>query len=257
LIDSLYVLSGAAVGVLVGMTGVGGGSLMTPLLVLAFGFHPVSAVGTDLLFAAGTKSVGTFVHGASRNVSWRVTGLLSAGSIPASLLTIVLLDHLGNTNAFTSKIISVTLGVTLVLSAFSQLFRQQIIAFAARFCGDRHPRRTALLTVATGGVLGVLVPLSSVGAGAIGMTTLLMLYPGLSIATLVASDIAHAVPLTMIAGLGHWYLGSINWPVLTALLVGSLPGIVVGSLASTRVPELALRAILSAVLFIVGARLVV
>ncbi len=257
LIDPLYVLSGAAVGLLVGLTGVGGGSLMTPLLVLAFGFHPVNAVGTDLLFAAGTKSVGTLVHGANRNVSWRVTGLLAAGSLPASLLTIVFLQRLGSPNAVTAKIISVTLGVALLLTAILAVFRPQIIGFAARFRGTPHPRRTARLTVVTGAVLGVMVSLSSVGAGAIGMTALLMLYPGLPVAALVASDIAHAVPLTLIAGLGHWYLGSINWPVLTALLIGSLPGIVAGSLTSTRVPETTLRAILAAVLFAVGARLVV
>ncbi len=256
LIDPLYVLSGAAVGLLVGLTGVGGGSLMTPLLVLAFGFHPVNAVGTDLLFAAGTKSVGTLVHGANRNVSWRVTGRLAAGSLPASLLMIVFLQRLGSPNAVTAKIISVTLGVSLLLTAILAVFRPQIIGFAARFRGTPHPRRTALLTVVTGAVLGV-VSLSSVGAGAIGMTALLMLYPGLPVAALVASDIAHAVPLTLIAGLGHWYLGSINWPVLTALLIGSLPGIVAGSLTSTRVPETTLRAILAAVLFAVGARLVV
>jgi len=245
------------VGLLVGMTGVGGGSLMTPLLVLAFGFHPVAAVGTDLLFAAGTKSVGTLVHGANRNVSWRVTGLLAVGSLPSSLLMILLLDRLGNPNALTAKIISVTLGIALLLTAVSLVFRPQIIAFAARFRGNPHPRRTTVLTIITGAVLGVLVSLSSVGAGAIGMTALLMLYPALPVAVLVASDIAHAVPLTLVAGLGHWYLGSINWPVLTALLIGSMPGIVVGSLASTRVPETALRGVLAAVLFVVGARLVV
>jgi uncharacterized protein len=251
------VLSGAVVGILVGLTGVGGGSLMTPLLVLAFGFHPVAAVGTDLLFAAGTKSVGTLVHGANRNVSWRVTGLLAAGSLPASLVMIMMLDRLGNPNAVTAKIISVTLGTALLLTAVSLLFRPQIIAFASRFRGNPHPRRTVVLTVATGVVLGVLVSLSSVGAGAIGMTALLMLYPGLPVAVLVASDIAHAVPLTLIAGLGHWYLGSIDWPVLASLLVGSLPGIALGSVAATRVPETALRSILAAVLFVVGARLVV
>ena len=244
-------------GLLVGMTGVGGGALMTPVLVLAFGFHPVAAVGTDLLFAAGTKSVGTLVHGANRNVSWRVTGLLAAGSVPASVLTILTLGHLGSPNAMTAKIIALTLGVALLLTAVLAVFRPQIIRFAARFRGPPHPRRRAMLTVITGVALGVLVSLSSVGAGAIGMTALLLLYPGLSVATLVASDIAHAVPLTLIAGLGHWYLGSINWPVLAALLIGSLPGIAVGSLASTRVPETTLRAVLAAVLFLVGARLVV
>ena len=240
---------------LVGMTGVGGGSLMTPILVLAFGFHPVNAVGTDLLFAAGTKSVGTLIHGANRNVSWRVTGRLAAGSLPASLLMIFMLDRLGDPSAMTAKIISLTLGVALLLTAVSLLFRPQIVAFARRFRGPSRPHRTAALTVLTGAILGVLVSLSSVGAGAIGMTALLMLYPGLPVSVLVASDIAHAVPLTLVAGIGHWYLGSIYWPVLTALLIGSIPGIIVGSMAATRVPETALRAVLAVVLFVVGARL--
>jgi len=257
LIDPLYILSGALVGMLVGMTGVGGGSLMTPLLVLVFGFNPLAAVGTDLLFAAGTKSVGTLVHAANRNVSWRVTGLLAVGSLPASLLTIMLLDRLGIPNAVTAKIILVTLGIALLLTAILAVFQPQIIAFAERLRGTPHPRRTAVLTVITGILLGVLVSLSSVGAGAIGMTALLMLYPRRPLAQLVASDIAHAVPLTLIAGIGHWYLGSINWTVLIALLIGSLPGIAAGSIASTRVPETTLRAILAAVLFVVGARLVV
>jgi uncharacterized protein len=247
------------VGLLVGMTGVGGGSLMTPLLVLAFGFHPVAAVGTDLLFAGGTNSVGTLVHGANRNVAWRITFLLAAGSLPASLLAIIALRELGELNAITARIVSFTLGIALLLTAVSLLFRPQIIAYAAgrRHQHSAHPRRTALLTVTTGVALGVLVSLSSVGAGAIGISALLMLYPGVRVARIVASDIAHAVPLTLLAGLGHWYLGSVNWPVLAALLIGSLPAIVVGSLASTRVPEPVLRVILAAVLFVVGARLVV
>lgn len=255
-IEPLYVLSGAVVGLLVGMTGVGGGSLMTPLLVLAFGFHPAAAVGTDLLFAAGTKAVGTLVHGVNRNVSWRVTGLLAAGSLPSSLLTILALDHLGIPNAVTDKVMSLTLGGALLLTAVSVVFRPQVVRYAARFRGTPNPRRRAILTVITGFALGVLVSLSSVGAGAIGMTALLLLYPGLPVTMLVASDIANAVPLTLVAGVGHWFLGSINWPVLMALMIGSVPGITVGSLASTRVPETALRAILAAVLFVAGLRMV-
>jgi uncharacterized protein len=242
---------------LVGMTGVGGGSLMTPLLVLAFGFHPMAAVGTDLLFAAATKSIGTLVHGFKHNVSWRVTARLAAGSVPASAATILCLNRLGAPNGTTARLISVTLGLALLLTAVTLLFRPQIISFAGRLRRIPHPSLTAMLTVVTGAVLGVLVSLSSVGAGAIGMTALLMLYPGLPVATLVASDIAHAVPLTLIAGIGHWYLGTIDWVVLSALLVGSMPGIVVGSLASTRVPETALRGVLATVLFVVGARLMV
>ena len=257
LFDPLYVLSGAVVGMLVGMTGVGGGSLMTPLLVLAFGFHPVSAVGTDLLFAAGTQSAATVTHGISRNIYWRMPALLATGSLPASVLTILWLNDMGAHNAASGRIVSVTLGAALVLTAIVLLFRTQITAYAARRRKTPHPTRTAILTVAMGGAIGVLVSLSSIGAGAIGTTVLLMLYPELPVSRIVASDIAHAVPLTLLAGIGHLYLVSINWPLLVALLIGSLPAVVAGSLASTRVPEQALRAILAAVLFVVGARLVV
>lgn len=256
--DFLYPVAGFAVGAIVGLTGVGGGSLMTPLLMLLFGVSPSVAVGTDLLYAAVTKSGGTIAHGLKGTVDWRISGALALGSIPAATATLLFVHHFfpGGIGG-ASKLISFALGIALVLTAVSLIFRQKIQAFGARFAPARaNPRRTFRLTVATGVVLGVLVSISSVGAGALGVTALFFLYPHLPAHRIVGSDIAHAVPLTLVAGVGHWFLGSIDWLLLGSLLIGSLPGIWVGSQISARVPERFLRPILAGVLVLVGTRLI-
>jgi len=255
-IDWLYSLSGFAVGLLVGMTGVGGGSLMTPLLILLFGIHPATAVGTDLLYASATKTAGTLVHGLHQTIDWQVVGLLASGSLPLTALTLYTLSKLDLHGAAASNLITFVLGVALLLTAVALIFRAQIVALYARHVGDLGPRRTAYLTIAVGAVLGVLVSLSSVGAGALGVTALILLYPRLPTVRIVGSDIAHAVPLTLLAGLGHWMIRSIDAHLLGSLLVGSLPGIVLGSTISTRVPDAVLRLSLAATLLIVGSRLV-
>ena len=255
MIDPLYALSGLGVGLLVGITGVGGGSLMTPLLVLLFGIHPVTAVGTDLLYAAATKSVGTVVHGASGTVAWRVVGLLAAGSLPATLATLSLLVRLGAPTDEVSHLISVMLGLVLILTATSLIFRRQVLAWAQSRAYDPSPRTAALLTVLTGIVLGVLVSISSVGAGAIGVTVLIMLYPHFPTARIIGTDIAHAVPLTLAAGIGHWMIGSVDWALFGSLIVGSIPGVIAGSLVSSRVSDRFTRPALAAVLLVVGGRL--
>jgi uncharacterized protein len=254
--NPLYSLSGFCVGMLVGLTGVGGGSLMTPVLVLLFGIHPATAVGTDLLYASMTKTLGTAVHGFNHTVSWRLTLLLASGSVPATAATLLALYELGLTGEAASGLITTVLGGALILTAISLAFRKKLIEFATARMGELEPGRVAALTVATGAVLGVLVSLSSVGAGAIGMTALIFLYPRMPIARLVGSDIAHAVPLTLVAGVGHLFLGSINWMLLESLLIGSLPGIFIGSLFTARIPDSVLRYVLAATLAIVGGRLV-
>ena len=215
--DFAYSLAGFFVGAVVGLTGVGGGSLMTPLLVLLFGIHPATAVGTDLLYAAITKSGGSFVHARRGTVEWRIVGLLAAGSVPASVLTLILVAH---------------------------------------FSTEPNPRRTALLTVITGLILGTLVTISSVGAGALGVTALLFLYPKLPALRIVGSDIVHAVPLTLVAGLGHWWYGSVDWFLLGSLLVGSLPGIYLGSHLATKIPDKILRPTLAGMLVLIGGKLI-
>lgn len=254
-IDPLYSISGFVVGVLVGLTGVGGGSLMTPLLVLAFGIHPTTAVGTDLMYAAATKSVGTAVHGANRTIDWRIVGLLAAGSVPATLITLLGMSHFGKALGAAHGLITSTLGGALILTAIAIFFRQTIVDFFAKRTGAPSPRRAAALTVLLGAVLGALVSLSSVGAGAIGMTALLILYPRLPVGRLVGSDIAHAVPLTLLGGLGHWMMGSVDWHLLASLLTGSIPGIIIGSMLTARAPERVLRPILAATLAVVGLKL--
>jgi uncharacterized protein len=252
----LYILSGFGVGFLVGMTGVGGGSLMTPLLILLFGIHPTTAVGSDLLYAAATKTGGTLVHGLTRTIDWRVVGRLSAGSVPTTGLTLLALAQLDLKGAAVGGLITWTLGAALLVTGVALIFRKRILAAYAARVGRLSPRRTALLTVATGALLGVLVSISSVGAGALGMTALILLYPHLPTERIVGSDIAHAVPLTLLAGAGHWMLGSVDWHLVGVLLAGSLPGILLGSLLATRVPDTVLRVVLACTLILVGGKLV-
>jgi len=256
-LNPLYSASGFLVGLLVGLTGVGGGALMTPLLVLLFGIHPTTAVGTDLLFASITKTGGTLVHGLSNTVDWKITRRLALGSVPATALTLVALAYFNRgTSGGAAQLITTVLGFALILTAIALVFRQWILEFFANRFGELEDERARGLTVVLGAILGVLVSLSSVGAGAIGVTVLLILYPRLPVARIVGSDIAHAVPLTLVAGIGHWLLGSIDWLLLAALLIGSLPGIAIGSYITARIPDRVLRPILASTLAVVGGRLV-
>ena len=255
-INPLLVVSGFVVGMLVVLTGVGGGSLMTPILVLLFGVHPATAVGTDLLYASVTKTAGTLVHGLHGTVRWQIVRRLATGSVPATAATLLLLSHVNMTGHTGNEIISLTLGIMLVLTALSLVFRQPFLRLVGPRLDRLSEHRIAVLTVVVGALLGVLVTISSVGAGAIGVTALLLLYPRTPMARIVGSDIAHAVPLTLVAGLGHWWIGSVNWPLVGDLLAGSIPGIVIGSYLAVRVPEFVLRPILAVTLVIIGGRLV-
>lgn len=251
----LYSVAGVGVGILVGLTGVGGGSLMTPLLHLAFGIDLKTAVGTDLLYAAATKSVGTVVHGNRGTVDWRVVRRLALGSVPATILTLIGLWYAGRTSKDAGDAIQIVLGVVLVLTAIAMFFRQAIVDRFAPSFGAVDGVQIRNLTVLLGVILGVLVSLTSVGAGALGMTALLVLYPRTAVNRLVGSDIAHAVPLTLIAGFGHWVMGSVDFGLLFALLLGSVPGIIIGSLISSRVSDKVLIPILAATLTLVALKL--
>src|ERR1700675_3014083 len=252
----LYAVSGLVVGLLVGFTGVGGGSLMTPLLVLLFGIHPATAVGTDLLYAGVTKISGSLVHNFNGAVDWRITRRLASGSAPAAVLTLLALSHFGRDAKSTGEVITTVLGFALLLTAVALIFRKWLLEKVAATVERLDARQIGVLTVGLGVVLGVLVSISSVGAGAIGVTVLLMLYPKLPIVRIVGSDIAHAVPLTLIAGAGHWWIGSVDWSLLASLLVGSIPGIAIGSHFASRVPDKVLRPLLAGTLAVVGGRLV-
>ncbi|MEO8547751.1 MAG: sulfite exporter TauE/SafE family protein [Sphingomicrobium sp.] len=249
-------MAGFLVGMLVGLTGVGGGSLMTPVLVLLFGFHPATAVGTDLLYASVTKTVGTAVHGTRKTVDWRIVGALACGSVPAAVATLLVMSRIGTLEADAADVLNVLLGAALLITGASILFRPWILRWAGPRLDKVNPQRITRWTVVLGAILGVLVSVTSVGAGALGTTALLILYPKLPIARIAGSDIAHAVPLTLIAGIGHWLMGAVDFGLMLSLLVGSIPGIIIGSLLASRSSDSALRVVLAVTLLIVGVRLV-
>ena len=254
-INPLFVVAGFAVGFLVGMTGVGGGSLMTPLLILLFGVQPVTAVGTDLIYASVTKTGGSFVHGFNKTIDWRLVRRLAAGSLPASLATMLALHLLAVDRAAYSGVVTNVLGVALLLTAAALLFRRRLLATYSRRIGVMSVEKTRLYTVLVGVALGVMVTISSVGAGALGVTALLLLYPELPVVKIAGSDIAHAVPLTLVAGMGHLATGGVDFSVLTMLLLGSLPGIMLASLFAPRLPDAVLRVVLALTLTAVALRL--
>ena len=249
-----YVISGALVGFLVGMTGVGGGSLMTPLLILLCGIHPKAAVGTDLIYAAVTKLFGTALHRKYGPVRWSIVLWMMAGSLPGVAVALLWLRHLGSPQEM-AHVIRLSLGICLLVTAPAILFRPTLKEWVLRYqLGG--PVRSRILTVVLGFVLGCMVSLSSVGAGAIGMAVLVMLYPTLPLRELVAIDIAHAIPLTLIAGAGHWVEGDVMVPTLLLLLSGSLPGIWLGTHCVGRCPERWQRLILGTLLLLIGVKMI-
>ena len=259
--DFAFVFAGFFVGLIVGLTGVGGGSLMTPILIFGFGIKPYLAIGTDLLFAAATKFGGSIGLARSRAIDWPVVALLSAGSIPAALVTIFVLHRVGPANPAVQAVMTTTLGAALLLTAAATLYkaikgksisREVDAEQLAQAIRPRHWAQPVLF----GAAIGTLVSLTSVGAGAIGVTVLMLLYPALPLPRIIAADIAYAVPLTLVAGLGHASIGSVNWPLLGTLLIGSLPGIWVGSRLVRHAPDRVIRSLLSVLLAYAGARLI-
>jgi uncharacterized membrane protein YfcA len=271
-----YIVGGALVGFVVGATGVGGGSLMTPLLTLVFNVPAQVAVGTDLLFAAITKAGGAAAHARRGNVQWAITGWLVAGSVPAAVATLAAVQILKPDAALFAEVVKRVLGLALFLTAGALLFKAQIQALGRRFA-VRDERVVALAaaagagylpvteeriarplpTVITGAAIGVLVTLTSVGAGVIGVVALFFLYPLLPARHIVGADIAHAVPLTLVAGLGHAAMGTVNWTLLGTLLIGSLPAIYLGAALAHRLPERTLRLALATMLVGIGFKLLI
>jgi uncharacterized membrane protein YfcA len=269
-----FILSGALVGFVVGATGVGGGSLMTPLLTLAFGVPAPVAVGTDLLFAAITKAWGALAYARRGQIPWPVVFLLASGSIPATLLTLGALRLWHPDPVQFGALVRPALGFALLLTAGAVAMRSQVQTLGRRFAArdatlvpaggtDAVLARSGLFpgphawrTIAVGAVIGSLVTLTSVGAGAIGVVALYFLYPALPVRQLVGADIVHAVPLTLVAGLGHAALGTVDATMLLGLLAGSLPAIQFGAAVAGRLPERALRAMLATMLLLIGTRLI-
>jgi uncharacterized membrane protein YfcA len=253
--DFGFIIAGFIVGFLVGLTGVGGGSLMTPILMIFFHIKPALAVGTDLLYASVTKSVGIFAHGKLGNIDWRVVKLLAAGSVPASFATILFLRSIDVDSNEAISTIKFSLGVALIITSVAVLLRTKLMSLLSN--DSLIPEKyVASSTVILGIVLGGLVTLTSVGAGALGVTALIVLYPHKKITTIVGTDIAHAVPLTLVAGLGHASLGTVDYNLLGTLLIGSIPGIYIGSHLSAKVAEHWIRIALAAILIYVGIKLV-
>jgi uncharacterized protein len=254
-VDWLAIISGFGIGAIVGMTGVGGGSLMTPLLIGVFKLNPAIAIGTDLWFAAVTKSGGAWAHHRHGHVDYRITGLMLAGSIPASLATVALMHYTGVTKGWASAL-TFALGIALLLTAVTIAYRSAWQAVGLRLERWLPQSRKNLLTVTAGVLLGVLVSLSSIGAGALGATLILLLYPRLPAQRLVGTDIAHAVPLTLVAGIGHATLGHVDWGLLGALLIGSLPGIWIGAQLTKVMPDKLVRALLCVSLVTAGLKVI-
>ena len=256
-----YIISGFAVGALVGLTGVGGGSLMTPLMIFAFNVQPIIAVGTDLLFAAITKTGGIISHNRRGTICWNIVGWLALGSLPTAVITVYILDMVRTTNPDfqIDTFINVLLGIALILTALA-LYLKNYIHDTGQSIKNLLPNwkqwRTPV-TILAGVLLGVLVPITSIGAGAFGAAILLFLYPSLPTMRVVGTDLAHAVPLTAVAGMGHMQMGTVDFTLLGYLLIGSLPGIYIGSHISTVIPEKHMRPILATVLLLIGMKFVI
>lgn len=256
----IFTLGGFVVGAIVGITGVGGGSLMTPFLI-ALGIPPIKAVGSDLIYASLTKASAIWVHQKKKTIDWKIVTLLSIGSLPAALLTIAVMHSYGfeKAGAGTDAIIKGVLAGALVLTALAIFFKSTLINIGKIHDHDSlhiAPKKLATATIATGFLLGVLVTISSIGAGAVGTVALFFLYPLISTNRIVGTDIAHAVPLTAVAGLSHAHMGTVDWTMLTFLLAGSLPGIYIGSHIGGSIPDKYLRPALATMLLIIAFMMV-
>ncbi|EAR62441.1 sulfite exporter TauE/SafE family protein [Neptuniibacter caesariensis] len=255
-----YSFAGLVVGFIVGLTGIGGGALMTPILIVVFGIPPVVAVSTDLLYAAITKCGGMISYARKKLVEWRVVLFMLLGSIPGSLLTIRYLQGLDGLEQI-EHLMNLTLGVSLVLTSIAVFLRNKIRNQAMKWqhtSAASHARKwRPVVTVLMGMILGALVTLSSVGAGALGTALLILLYPRMSMPTIVGTDLVHAVVLTSIAGAGHYQMGSVDMDLLIYLIIGSLPGVFLGSHIGTRISPKVMQPIMGSILFAIGLRFVI
>ncbi|NKF23268.1 sulfite exporter TauE/SafE family protein [Solimonas sp. C16B3] len=249
------ILAGLIVGSAVGATGVGGGSLMTPILILFCGIKPTIAVGTDLLYASLSKAFGVALHGRNGSVDWKIVMWLSAGSLPATAVTLLVLHHL-RPGPSLDHLIQGVLAAAIIVTASFTLLQEPIRRWMGRHgvaVGDDALQRLQRpLTLLAGVLIGTLVTISSVGAGVIGMMILLLLYPRHEPVKLVGSDLAHAVLITGIAGLGHAGIGAVDYRMLGLLLVGALPGIWLGTRLGFRMSPLLLKRAVAGFLVFIG-----
>jgi len=258
-VDLGFTLAGLVVGFIVGLTGIGGGALMTPILILGFGIPPIIAVSTDLLYAAITKCGGILSYARKQLVHYRIVALLLAGSLPSAILTLIVLSGV-EAGELIERLMNLTLGVSLVLTSIAVFMRRSVRKLSGRLSqaaiGRRLKRLRPLLTVAAGAALGVLVTLSSVGAGALGTAVLILLYPRLSMPAIVGTDLLHAVLLTAVAGTGHYQMGSVDTALLLSLITGSLPGVFAGSYLGSRLSAKVMQPVMGSLLMAIGLRFV-
>lgn len=257
-LETIFILAGGLVGFIIGLTGVGGGSLMTPILVLGFGITPSIAVGTDLLYAAITKANGVFFHHKNKTIDWKVAALMGSGSIPSSILSVIFIEKIKTKGLDYDSIMMTTLSIMLIITAIIIIVKNRLLAWA-------HAEKSGAislllgyrpyLTICCGIALGFLVTISSVGAGAIGSAILFMLYPSKKPTSIVGTDLAHAIPLTTIAGTGHLHLGTVDFDLLLGLLTGGIPAIYLGSIVGKKLPDTLLRPIIALVLLLMGIKL--
>ena len=265
-----FILAGVLVGFCVGVTGVGGGSLMTPILISLFRIEPHIAIGTDLLYAAISKFCGSFVHAKKMNIVWPIVIWLAVGSIPASFATHWVLDNYLSQSTHYKAVLTMVLGFMLTITGLSILFRTQIENLFNKYRKQELPDMTQDLVkvklqakekrvaiIIMGIILGIFVTLSSVGAGAFGIMALVVMFPNLPMIRIIGSDVVHAVLLTLVAGLGHMSSGNVDFMLLMWLLVGSIPAIIVGTLLSSRMPEKLIRKILGITLFALGVNFMI
>ena len=259
--DLSLTLIGFLVGFIVGMTGVGGGSLMTPILVLGFNIQPAVAVGTDLLYAAITKAGGIFAHHKKGNIQWNILNLLFMGSIPATLCSLLVIKQLDSSGVNYESLIMTTLSIALILTGLFLLGKDHLKKLSreenSAYIKALHRKYRKPITIFAGALIGVLVTISSVGAGVIGAAFLFFLYPKHKAIKIVATDIAHAVPVTAIAGLGYAHIGTVDYVLLAYLLVGSLPGIFLGTKFGSFLPDKIMRPVLAMMLLGIGIKLAI
>lgn len=261
-----FILAGVLVGFCVGITGVGGGSLMTPILISLFRIEPHIAIGTDLLYAAISKFCGSLVHAKKLNIVWPIVLWLALGSIPASFITHWVLDNYLSNSTHYKTVLTMVLGFMLTLTGLSIMFRAQIERFFDKIRVEKKGNLSEqafniegkkLYVIIMGVVLGVFVTLSSVGAGAFGIMALILMFPNLPMIRIIGSDVVHAVLLTSVAGFAHMTSGNVDFHLLGWLLVGSIPAIIVGTLISSRMPEKLIRKILGITLFALGVNFII
>lgn len=257
-----YILAGMLVGFCVGVTGVGGGSLMTPILITLFKIEPHIAIGTDLIYASISKFCGSLVHAKKMNIVWPIVLWLAIGSIPASLGTSWVLEHYLSQSTTYKSVLTMVLGFMLTLTGISIMFRSYIEKFFSRFANKldeesieqerQRLKDKRVYILIMGIILGIFVTLSSVGAGAFGVMALILMFPNMPMIRIIGSDVVHAVLLTLVAGMGHMSSGNVDFHLLMWLLVGSIPAIILGTLLSSRLPEKIIRKILGITLFALG-----